>query len=164
MVFQGTEFLIVLGSGVFCLGVLVVSWILLTGRRGHGTPNWPRAAGEILNAKVVPFERETSDGIERTFTPLITYRYRVGDHTYTSKRLNFISDDTPTKRDRAAATSVVIRYPTGAAVKVFYNPANPKQAALEVPRPAAHRAVLLYGLTDVVMGLAILVLGIVLLP
>jgi hypothetical protein len=160
---QGTEFLIVLGSGAFLLGLALMIWITVTKRRGHGTPNWPKVEGYVLSATAVELERETSDGMVSTFTPIVRYEYEVVDTRYTSARLNFLSDEHRTFKDRRAAGQVVSKYPAGAAVDVFYNPANPKQAALDVPKPAAHNAVLTYGVTNMIAGALIISLGIVLL-
>ncbi len=160
---QGTEFLIVLGSGVFLLGLAFIIWILDTKRRGYGTPNWPRVVGEVLSATIVELERETPGGMVSTFTPIVQYEYEVDGTLYTSGRSNFLSDEQGTFRDRRAAGQVVDRYPSGASVDVFYNPANAKQAALDVPKPAAHNAVLAFGATNLVAGALIIALGIVLL-
>ncbi|MGC9469388.1 MAG: DUF3592 domain-containing protein [Anaerolineae bacterium] len=157
------EFLIVLGSGVALLGLAFLIWIVVTKHREQGTPNWPSVQGEILESKVVPFERETPEGRERTFTPLIRYRYTVGEQRYTSANLNFLPDTAATYDVKAKAESVAAHYPAGSPVSVFYNPSNPGQAALEIPRPAAHNAVLFFGITNLIVGLAIIALGIVLL-
>lgn len=158
------EFLIVLGSGVSLLGLAFLIWIAITKQREHGTPNWPSVKGEVLESKVVAFERETPEGIERTFTPLVKYRYTVGERSFTSADLNFLPDSTATYRVGAKAEAVVARYPAGSPVSVFYNPSTPGQAVLEIPRPAAHNAILFYGITNLVVGAAIIALGIVLLP
>jgi len=160
---QGTEFLIVLGSGTFLLGLALIIWISVTKRRGSGTPNWPTIVGHVLSATAVELEMETSDGLVSTFTPIIRYDYDVAGTLHTSARLNFLSDEHGTFKDRRAAGQVVAKYPIGASVDVFYNPANPKQAALDVPKPAAHNAVLYYGATNLVAGALIIALGIVLL-
>ena len=160
---QGTEFLIVLGSGAFLLGLVLIIWISVTKRRGYGTPNWPTVAGDVLNATAVELDRETSGGMVATFTPIIRYAYDVADTRLTSARLNFLSDEQRTYKDRHLARQVVAKYPGGASVDVFYNPANPKQAALDVPKPAAHNAVLIYGVTNLIAGALIIALGIVLL-
>ncbi|MGC9521705.1 MAG: DUF3592 domain-containing protein [Anaerolineae bacterium] len=157
------EFLIVLGSGAFLLGLAIIVWIALTKRRGQGTPNWPKVPGTVVAARVVPFEHETPEGDEKTFTPLITYEYRVNGQTFESQRRNFLPGESATYQERSEAEAVVMRYPPGAPVSVSYNPANPKQAALEPPRPVAHNAVLYYGVTNLVAGALIVALGIVLL-
>jgi len=160
---QGTEFLIVLGGGAFLLGLVLIIWISVTKGRGYGTPNWPTATGHVLSSTAVELERETSDGLVSTFIPIIRYEYDVAGTPHTSARLNFLSDEHRTFIDRRAAEQVVAKYPVGASVDVFYNPANPKQAALDVPKPAAHNAVLAYGVTNLIAGALIIALGIVLL-
>ena len=160
---QGTEFLIVLGSGTFLLGLALIIWISVTKRRGYGTPNWPTVTGHVLSATAVEVDRETSNGMVSTFTPVIRYEYEVEGTLHSSARLNFLSDEHRTFEEHRAAGHVVARYPIGAPVDVFYNPANPKQAALDVPKPAAHNAVLAYGVTNLMAGALIIALGIVLL-
>lgn len=160
---QGTQFLIVLGSGTFLLGLALTIWISVTKRRGYGTPNWPTVMGRVLSATAVELERETADGLVSTFTPIIRYEYDVAGTRHTTARLNFLSDEQRTFRGSSAAGKVVAGYPVGASVAVFYNPANPRQAALEVPKPTAHNAVLRYGATNIVAGALMIALGIVLL-
>ncbi len=87
-----------------------------------------------------------------------------GDVAYESQQRNVSPDNTATFQAPEKAQAVVDKYPSGSSVRVFYNPANPKQAVLEVPRPAAHNAVMFYGVTNMVAGAIIIALGIWLLP
>jgi hypothetical protein len=159
----GVQFLIVLGSGVALLGLAFIIWIAVAKQRHYGTPNWPHVQGEVTASRVVPFSRETAHGRDHTYTTLLEYHYMVGGLPYSSKNRDFLPDAASTTRDLLKATRVVSRYPEGSSVRVYYNPANPKQAALEVPKPVAHNAVLFYGITNLVAGIIIAVLGIVLL-
>lgn len=159
----GTQFLIVLGGGAFLLGLGCVVWMALSKQRGHGTPNWPKVVGRVLDASVSALVRETPEGLETTFTPIIRYEYAVAGEIYTASRLHFLRSETRTTRSPLEAGRVVARYPENSAMDVFYNPANPKQAALILPEPVAHNAVLFYGVTNVVMGVLIAALGIILL-
>lgn len=160
---QGTQFLIVLGSGAFLLGLACIIWIALTKQRGYGTPNWPKVVGRVLDVSVASLVRETPDGIVTTFTPIIRYEYAVAGEIYTARRLNFLPSETLTTRSRFEADRVAGRFPENSTVDVYYNAANPKQAALKLPEPVAHNAVIFYGVTNVVMGTLIVALGIVLL-
>jgi hypothetical protein len=160
---EGMWFLIVLGSGVALLGLAFIIWMVIWKRRRHGTPNWPYVQGEVIASRVVPFSREIPGGKDHTYTTLVEYLYTVGGLPYTSHKLNFLADAPATTRDLLAATGVVTRYPERSIVRVYYNPANPKQSALEAPKPTAHNAVLFYGITNLVAGIAIVALGIVLL-
>jgi hypothetical protein len=158
------EFLIVLGSGAFLLGLGVVIWIVVTKRRGQGEANWPRVEGHVESSKVVPFERETPEGMAWSFTPVVHYAYVVGETAYASQQRNVYPDETSTFVEPERAQAVVDTYRPGSSVRVFYNPANPKQAVLEVPKPAAHNAVIFYGVTNMVAGAIIIALGVWLLP
>lgn len=158
------EFLIVLGSGAFLLGLGVVIWIVVTKRRGQGEANWPSASGQVVSAKIVALERETPEGVVRSFTPVVHYIYTVGESAYESQQRNAYPDETATFAEPERAQAVVDKYRPGASVRVFYNPANPKQAVLEAPKPAAHNAVIFYGVTNMVAGAIIIALGVWLLP
>ncbi len=158
------EFLIVLGSCAFLLGLAFVVWISVTKHRGQGEANWPHADGNVTSAKVVTLERETPDGMVRSFTPVIHYAYSLRGIAYESQQRNSFPDNTATFLVAEKAQAVVDKYPLGSGVEVFYNPANPKQAVLEVPKPAAHNAVMFYGVTNMVAGAIIIALGIWLLP
>ena len=157
------EFLIVLGCGAFALGLAIVVWIAVTKRRGQGPPNWPAAVGQMLSANVVPVARETPRGVARTFTPVIAYTYTVAGQAYAAKQRDLLPADTATYEDAAVAWQAIAKYRVGATVKVYHNPANPKQAALEIPKAVAHNTVLLYGVTSMIAGVATSVLGILLL-
>jgi hypothetical protein len=161
---DGMWFLVIMGAGVAVLGLAFVIWMAVSKQRKQGTPNWPHVQGEITASRVVPFERETPFGVERTFTAVVDYRYMVSGLPYTSANQNFLPHSYATSRDLFKATRTVSRYPAGSWVRVYYNPTNPKQSALELPKPVAHNAVLFYGIANVVAGIAIVALGIVLLP
>lgn len=155
-------FLIVLGSGVLLLGLAYVIWIILTKRRHQGTPNWPKVSGQIAKATVNVFEWETPGGLERSYTPLIHYFYEVDGQTYFATERNVYPYYTATYRDPLKAERVITRYAEGSTVPIYYNPANPKQSVLSIPKPAMHNAVLYFGLANILAGAIILALGIVL--
>jgi hypothetical protein len=158
-----TEFLIFLGSGVLLLGLAFAVWMFVTKRQGQGIANWPSTEGQILKADVVKLERETPSGIVRTYTPVVSYTYGVAGQPYTSRRINFLPDDSATYSDKDRAQQAIAPYLAEAAVRVYYNPTNPKQATLEKPRPVAHNSVLLYGIVLMGVGAGLIALGIVLL-
>ena len=160
----GVRFLIVLGGGVALLGLAFIIWMVVWKQRQHGTPNWPYVQGDVIASRVVPFAREAAYGTDHTYTTLLEYRYTVDGLPYTSNTQNFLPDKPATTRNLLRATGIVSLYPEGSVVRVYYNPANPKQATLEVPKPVAHNAVLFYGITNLIAGIAITVLGIMLLP
>jgi hypothetical protein len=156
------QFLIILGSGTFLLGLAFVIWIVLTKRRGYGPPNWPVVIGQVTSSSLVSLQRETPHGVDQTYTPLVHYTYTAAGESYQGGRRNLLSDHAATYQDPAAARRAIDDYPQGAAVKVYHNPANPRQAVLEIPKAVAHNTVLLYGVTCMVAGAIIIALGIVL--
>jgi hypothetical protein len=156
------EFLIVLGSGVFLMGLAYAVWIGVIKRRAQGTGNWPRTQGQVEASFLYEHQRQTAAGVIRSYTPVVRYTYRVNGQDYESDRRNFLPHDTKTFDNRLDAESVVVTYAEESPVPVYYNPHNPKQAVLEIPKPQAHRAELWYGVTNVICGIGVLVLGIVL--
>ena len=155
-------FLIFLGSGAILLGLAFVVWMAVTKRHAQGIANWPDVEGQIVQAQVSLLERETPEGVERTYTPVLAYDYAVAGRSYTSRRLNFLPASSATYTDGKLAQAAIAPYPAGAQAKVYYNPANPKQSALQKPRPTAHNAVILYGVVAMIVGAGIIALGIVL--
>jgi hypothetical protein len=157
-------FLIFLGGGVVLLGLAFVIWIAVIKDRAQGIANWPHIEGLVVKSSVSSLKYETPAGIQVTYTPVVAYTYDVAGRTYTSRRLNFLPDSSATYPDGKLAQEAIALYPVGARPRVVYNPANPQQSALQKPRPAAHNAVLLYGVVSMVAGAGIVVLGILLLP
>ncbi|MGC9350342.1 MAG: DUF3592 domain-containing protein, partial [Anaerolineae bacterium] len=145
-------FLIVLGSGAFILGLAYIIWISVVKHRSQGTPNWPKVTGTIVRARVYAFEHETPQGIKRTYTPLVSYTYEAGGQVYTAVERNVLPYYQATHDKLQTAEDVVAQYPVGSEVPIYYNPANPKQSLLELPKPAAHNAVLYFGLANALMG------------
>jgi hypothetical protein len=159
----GTQFLIVLGGGALLLGLACVIWIVRSKRRNYGTPNWPRVVGRILDVSVATLARETPAGMVTTFTPMVRYEYAVEGEIYVGQRVHVSRDERLTTQRRSEADRRVARYGVNDPVDVFYNPVVPQQAALVLPRPVAHNAVLFFGVANAVMGALMIVLGIVLL-
>jgi hypothetical protein len=155
-------FLIVLGSGAFILGLAYIIWISVTKRRSQGIPNWPQVTGTVIGATVHAFEYETPQGIKQTYTPLVRYSYVVGGQAYAASRRDMVPYERASYSEFEKAEAVIAEYPKASEVSVYYNPANPKQSLLEVPKPAAHNAVLYFGLANTLAGAAIITLGIVL--
>ncbi len=67
---------------------------------------------------------------ERDHWPLIIYAYAVNNVRYLNTRVRVQEAKGPTLGGTAYSHKLVKRYPVGGAVTVYYNPANPKDAAL----------------------------------
>jgi len=88
------------------------------------TANWPGVPGVVRSSRIA-FDSST----DRTGgTALVEYDYAVNGHPYHSNVRT--PDDIVVGGNRAAA-AVVARYPSGAPVTVFVNPADPSDAFLE---------------------------------
>lgn len=87
--------------------------------------SWLTTQGQIVLSRV-----EVSGGDTTTVHPRVVYQYQVGAQTYQSEVIRAGSQFFKLTTSRQAYDTVD-RYPVGAAVTVYYNPANPAEAALE---------------------------------
>ncbi|MGH9849160.1 MAG: DUF3592 domain-containing protein, partial [Blastocatellia bacterium] len=68
-----------------------------------------------------------TESARRRYYPAVRYRYEVDGRTYSGKRLYF---DEVASTERWAAR-LARKYPVGATVPVYFDPANPERALLE---------------------------------
>ncbi len=89
-------------------------------RKMIASKSWPTAAGKVMESEI------KSAG--KYYYPGIKYVFHVNKKKYESDNFNLThvqsGDPLPSKR-------AVKRYPAGTAVKVYYNPKNPEECALE---------------------------------
>lgn len=104
------------------VAVLGVSWLARSRRPAAArslAADWPHTSGTVLSATV----QVSQKGAARQETPLVLYAYQVGDEVFQGNRVRV--------RGVADASGTVSRYPAGACVTVYYDPANPANSALE---------------------------------
>ena len=138
-----------IGAGVF--GGLLVLATAVKMREVWLARNWLMTAGRIITAKVES-RRRTGVG-EKAGTmanyPSVVYEYTVAGRRYTGKRINIGEN-----LGDVDVEATLDRYPHGAKVDVYYNPAKPEQAVLErEPPPNFGKAI--GGLLAVVVGCAV---------
>jgi hypothetical protein len=94
---------------------------------------WPSASGVVLSAQVETRSAwdSTSGADSTSFHPAITYEYEVNGQRYRGDRLRASDSFYSMGMLPGSAQAVVNRYPVGAPVTVYYNPANPQEAVLE---------------------------------
>ena len=155
-------FLIVFGACLIVFGAVYIISTIVTRRSFQGTANWPKAAGQVVRAFIYRHERRTPKETSITFTPVVEYAYSVAEQRYTSEKRDFAPYDCATFTDERKAKEIVAAFPVGKAVTVRYNPVVPAQAALKVEKPKMHNTVLLFGATNMVMGVLMIVLAVVL--
>jgi len=120
------------GNGVFLVFFAVI-WtgmvLLFDGFMGHGlyqqyeSQNFPSVTGTITHSEVTS-HRGSKGGT--SYTAVIEYSFAVGDRKLVGNKIRFGL----ASASYASASALVGAYPVGAAVPVYYNPANPAEALL----------------------------------
>jgi hypothetical protein len=87
--------------------------------------SWVQTTGVVVTSRV-----EVSGGETTSVSPRVIYQYAVGAQTYQSDQIR-AGDHVFKISSSGDAYTTIDRYPVGAQVTVFYNPANPAQACLE---------------------------------
>jgi Protein of unknown function (DUF3592) len=93
---------------------------------------WPTVEGEIVDARMV---RLNGGQDNRSLDQFVTYRYHVDGRRYTSNRVRFGLQSTPTSivpdlDSRSAVADLQDSYPRGKPVRVYYNPRRPAESVL----------------------------------
>lgn len=93
------------------------------------TMQWPTTEGVIDYSQVSSVQERDSDGYMRTmYFAKLKYSYFVNGSSYTSDKYE-ISTYKSTSRD--SFVEIVKQYPSGSAVKVYYNPEDFSEAILK---------------------------------
>lgn len=88
--------------------------------------SWPSTSGTVLMSSV---QSKTSGRSHSTY-PVVVYQYEVNGKSYQSQNIK-AGEQYMSVRVIGQAQETVARYPIGASVTVYYNPANPAESALE---------------------------------
>jgi hypothetical protein len=137
------------------LGLIALSfiaWALVIWSRARAARHWHSVLGTVVTSEVV----EASDGGDaslNSFYAHVTYAYQVAGHGYQGTRLHLGRTGGARKH---GAEQVVAAHAPGSPVQVYYNPADPGQAALS-REPGGARGL-------VTIALVLLVLAAVLYP
>ncbi|MFO0348066.1 MAG: DUF3592 domain-containing protein [Labrys sp. (in: a-proteobacteria)] len=103
-------------------------------RRGQAR-HWPHVEGVVISSEI---EQRGRVNAARAFFPVVTYKYTVGAETYYN---NQIAIGVERGGSMNFAERIRASYPTGAGVKVHFDPDDPQDSALEwnetVPKVAA---------------------------
>lgn len=118
--------------------------------------SWPAISGKIISSKIVEqTETRVDDDDDRrvrtstTYRPDVRFAYRIGDNDYTTdtwKLGGSVGSGSP-----KYAEGVVGRFAAGQAVTVYYNPARPDVAVLDIANRDGAWMPLIFG---AVFGLA----------
>lgn len=124
--FRISALIMALGVLFFILGALLVSSQVAELRQYAGLRQWTSVEGSIVSSRVIG---------DRARRPLIVYEYTAGGARY----VDSTSLDPPNfggrNAKREAAEAVANEYPTGKAVTIHFNPANPSESRLKITPP-----------------------------
>ncbi len=115
-----------------CILAIYVGLLIIGHMQSRKFAHWNSTTGKILSCsmkihKNVPGERRyDKEDTELIEFPHVEYEYRVGETTFRSSQISQITDPT-----QLAAERTLTRYPLGSTAKVYFDPADPKIAALE---------------------------------
>lgn len=137
------------GFAFACIGLFFAGSALLNIARSIAARSWRPVPGKILTSDVSTNLTQSSSPVGAGYDPKITYEYEVGGISYTGTNLNFSRFRT---NSPSQASRTVRKYPTGAAVTIYYNPMNPERAVLEPGKIAPHISGLILGIALALFG------------
>jgi hypothetical protein len=88
--------------------------------------SWPGTTGTVLMSSV----QSKRTGRSHSLYPVVVYQYEVNGKGYQGQTIK-AGEQYLNVRVAGQAQATVARYPIGATVTVYYNPANPAESALE---------------------------------
>ncbi len=88
--------------------------------------SWPSTTGMVLMSSV----QTRRSGRSITTYPVVVYQYTVNGQSYQSQTIK-AGEQFLNVRVHGQAQAAVARYPVGASITVYYDPANPAESALE---------------------------------
>lgn len=92
-------------------------------RSAEASERWPNAQGQITSSKVNKF------GFFRlAYVPAVEYSFAANGHNQSGKRIAY---RLLASRDEKKMERVAAKYPSGAKVKVTYDPGDPHNSVLE---------------------------------
>ena len=116
-------------DGVIIVLGLIMFTLVLGGfgynkfKLGRASLTWPAVEGEITVSHVVKDRRDSKD----YYTPVVNYKYRVGETEYIGSR---IAADSLRTTHSYRTTKILEDFPMGARVPVYYSPENPENTIL----------------------------------
>jgi hypothetical protein len=135
-------------AGMLGLNILKVRRIAAEGAA------WPQTEGVVLLSQVLQHRSsDGSGGSSTSYSAQVNYQYTVAGKIHQGDKLDFSQLGMSGRRvagGHKAALAAAARFPTGGAVSVYYNPANPAEAVLE--KKSA-------GITVMLIGTIILLIG-----
>lgn len=142
------------------LGVLIAAWGWSYVARDRAIARWPKVPGTITSSRCDSETGTTRDAdgydvTSTTYAPVVEYRYTVQGREYPGTKVTRVAERTG---DARRVKACVDRYPPGARVQVFHDPADPTAAYLETGTSGGAVFLLVFGGFFAVMGFGVLAL------
>jgi hypothetical protein len=116
--------------GFIGVGIFLIYRSMQSRKRVEASQGWPSTVGQITESRVAHSTHTDSEGDSNdSYTPYVTYTYQVAGQEYTGRDIAFGFKQGYNNASKAEA--VVGKYPLGAQVSVYYDPADPQKAVLE---------------------------------
>ncbi len=138
------------------IGLQIVGGALLVdglraANKGLLSRNWPTTVGRVVRTR--PHGNSSTPGIANLWVvdPGIEYEYTVDGLVYTGRTVSF--GGIPATVDGAG--TVLLQYPVGSAVTVWYDPDDPDRAVLQPGAAGGAWTEAVFGLVLVVAGLLV---------
>jgi hypothetical protein len=149
-------------------GVIIALLLLIVGgiftflgvkfiRQQQDAQNWPAVQGIVTDTYIKENVNESIDQTDDTITyvPKVVYEYVVDDRVYSGTQLRIGFERSYDRRQKA--NEAMTAYPVGAEVTVYYNPANPAEAALNLDLNGFNNVALIVGVVLLALGGIVLV-------
>ncbi len=149
---------ILIGAAVF-IGMLAFA-VIYKLVEVSAARRWPATTGKILSSGIAARRKPSSPhGNDVANYPEVIYEYRVGGRRYRGERLSIGET-----AGNFGVEETLARYPAGATVTVYYNPANPAEAVLERDLPPQFARGITYAFMIFLGGAAILLFSVTNVP
>jgi hypothetical protein len=110
-----------------CVGLSL--WVAVSeSTRLNQSATWPKTDATIVDSLV----RDRGSQAHNRFCPYVIYRYTVAGVLYDSTSVRSDLDLSQCSADRQWANDIIRPYQNGRTVPVFYDPARPSTAILEI--------------------------------
>ena len=109
------------------IGIVIALFSYSAYKTSVESKDWPTVDGVIIKSEIEQQTSTSGEGSNKKTTvkslPQIVYQYQISGLPYECTKISFSSSS-------GNASKIVSQYPKGKTVRVYYNPAKPKQAVL----------------------------------
>jgi hypothetical protein len=126
----------IVGGAVLLVALFMAAIALRRSLKARRARDWPAVPGQVVVSTIeLRYGSAGGDGGGRTraWYPVVAYVYAVGGRHYQGR--NIVVGGHVGTGWQGPAQRVAARYPVGATVPVYYDPANPADAVLEKRAP-----------------------------